>query len=242
MIQMNKSILLGLFLVFLSTFAFADVISSPLDFAMPIGILAIMGTILLAIISAGIGIIYYLYIRLIKRTNLTKEQKEKYKKSSKKIIKIIAIVFIGFFVLTFLWIILTPPHGGRPNPIASGLKSTAPSGIGTTQEFLMNPSDEISAEDFQNNTGLDVNSIFFCKSNNLGSTGEMLIISSANNISSVKSIATTKIKLNAKIICKQTNLDTNHTLGLANFSCPGIIEYCGDTQPCCAIVLQKPNN
>jgi hypothetical protein len=61
-----RKVVLVLTLILGSNFAFADLALSPLDFAIPLALLAIIALFIIGIVSAGIFLIYKLYLKMKK--------------------------------------------------------------------------------------------------------------------------------------------------------------------------------
>jgi len=64
---MNKLTLTTICLIFLSTFAFADIPVTPFDYAIPLAILAVLGVLIIGAMAIGIAIIYLIYVKVIKK-------------------------------------------------------------------------------------------------------------------------------------------------------------------------------
>ncbi|MFA5125555.1 MAG: hypothetical protein WC462_00950 [archaeon] len=123
--------------------------------------------------------------------------------------------------------------------ISSAIKISYPSGEATTLDFVLRADEMIDVEDLVTKVDLYANSIFFVK----GEYWDDNRIEVGNG-SYVRYIGSIQKKMSAKVICKQTgelvdeklkSLDQNkYDIGVSG------ADYCGDAQPCCAIVLALP--
>jgi hypothetical protein len=226
-------------LLLISTFAFADVIVSPVDYALPLGVLALVGIVIIGLTVGAVGIVYWIYLKV---RGKEKERHELLGSLKKSLFSII-IIFVVMLVLLIIFIGIVsfwprPPTGpSAVYPITHAIRAASPSGTMTTQDFVLHVGESISAN-IGENFGLDSHSIFFCKSDALKTSG-FLSIADVNGLSKINYTGAASWKGRAIVICKQTGEEVLGVVPTYSSDCDGIVDYCGNFQPCCAVVFDK---
>jgi len=120
--------------------------------------------------------------------------------------------------------------------ISSAIKISYPSGEATTLDFVLRADEIIDVEDLATKVDLYANSIFFVKE--WYQDDNRLDIGRGNY---VRNTGSTQLRMNAKVICKQTGELVDERLKSFDQNNYGVgvsgADYCGNAQPCCAIVL-----
>lgn len=131
--------------------------------------------------------------------------------------------------------------------MANAISSVSPSGTTTTSEFTLKRNEEIASEDLIEKTGLDAQSMFFAKGQ-FGENSAVIVEAVPEDGSFIRYTGSIDLKARAKVVCKQTydQVDTaltrysSGTSGTAYTFDTTAEEYCGDYQPCCVIILERP--
>lgn len=153
---------------------------------------------------------------------------------------------VAFAILIVLLTVINQfifnPQGNSKDAISQALKTAGVSGTVSTQVFEMAPGDSISATNFQSATGYDYQSVFFCKNEKLddsGTVGSKLEIITDDGPSTISWQGVSKQKFKAKVVCESTNELIESATTVVKGNCSGVAEYCGESQPCCAVVFEK---
>lgn len=160
---------------------------------------------------------------------------------------------VAFAILIVLFMVLnqigTPTGQDAKNVVANAIKSISPSGDVSTTEFELggSGSNSVSSSDLTDKTGLDEKSMFFAIGQ-FGGSSSAGAVSVASDGSALLYNGTTKIRVKARVVCKQTGtaLDSYISSSGLQSKYPSGFEksgsdYCGeDNQPCCVVILIKP--
>ena len=140
------------------------------------------------------------------------------------------------------------PSGNAKDTITNAIKNAGMSGNATSANFQLAPNDQIVATNLADKTGYDPQSIMFCAgdkisldSSKIGDKGlkvETLTIGD-KPVSKVSWGGLTPLKAKAIVVCEVTNTSEAAIIDSYASNCSGISDYCNDSQPCCAVIIEK---
>ncbi|MEI7961612.1 MAG: hypothetical protein WCI04_04730 [archaeon] len=202
---------------------------------------------------AGIAVVILIaYILITKEAVKEHPEDKNFNKKLNLIILLLAIgIILSGFVSLLLPNLIFPSHGfyqnDSINSITTTLKIVAPSGQSFSDKFQIKSGETIHATNFVEKTDLGASSIKFFigkfKGNSLltiGETGDSNL-----KVSYVNWNGSTALIARAQVICGATATEATNVLARLDnteyeYSTNDLITYCKDSQPCCAVVLDKP--
>jgi len=156
---------------------------------------------------------------------------------------------VAFAILIILLMVIggvgTSAYSDAKTVMANALKTASPSGEATVQDFVLKKDESVDTSDLSTKTDLDEKSIYFTMGQ-FEDTDGISVSDGSSDGTSVHYTGLTQKKMSAKVICKQTTIALDDALlrlnkGSTSYNVGSDAEsYCGQVQPCCAIVLTRP--
>lgn len=155
---------------------------------------------------------------------------------------------VAFAILIILLSVISGvifnPTGNPKDAISTTLKTIGRSGSGLTDTFQIKSNTTLLASNFNDKTALDAQSIMFF-SGQFKSNSLLTVDKTSNGVSYVTWKGAQPLNARAQVICGATAQEASDAISILDsskydYSSSDLMSYCGDAQPCCAVVLDKP--
>ena len=169
---------------------------------------------------------------------------------------------VAFAILIILLTVINgigiDPSGNPKDAISTTLKQVMSGGSANTKNFSIDKDTQIFAADVATKASIDTESVFFFYGTLLSKKptsdgGPGLTVDKTNSTPPVSYVSWTgsqSLKARAKVVCGATIdaavqalsiLGTQYNVGDSSDEVNAFKEYCATSQPCCAVILDKPS-